>query len=132
MAVNWTVPDTLAPPAGAVRDTVGGVLSGLLTVTVTVVDVCVLPAASLATAVSAWVPLPTVVVFHEIEYGAVVSSAPTLVPSTLNCTPATPTLSEAFADTVTVFCTVVLFAGAVMETVGAVVSALFTVTVTTG
>ena len=57
------------------------------------------------------------------------SSAPTFVPSTLNCTPATPTLSEAFADTVTVFCTVALFAGAVMETVGAVVS-LFTVTVT--
>ena len=52
VAVNWTVPDTLAPPAGAVRDTVGGVLSGLLTVTVTVVDVCVLPAASLANAVS--------------------------------------------------------------------------------
>ena len=53
LAVNWTVPDTVAPPAGAVRDTLGGVVSGLLTVTDTVVDVCVLPAASLATAVSA-------------------------------------------------------------------------------
>ena len=52
VAVNWTVPDTLAPLAGAVRATVGGVLSGLFTVTVTVVDVCVLPAASLANAVS--------------------------------------------------------------------------------
>src|SRR4029453_11637234 len=73
-------------------------------------------------------PLPTDVVFHEIEYGALVSSAPTFVPSTLNCTPATATLSEAVADTVTVFCTVALLAGALIETVGAVVSALLTVT----
>ena len=59
-----------------------------------------------------------------------VTSAPMLVPSTLNCTATTPTLSEALADTVTVFATRALLDGAVMETVGAVVSALFTVTVT--
>ena len=67
--------------------------------------------------------MPTDVVFHDIEYGAVVSSAPIFVPSTLNCTPATPTLSEAVADTVTVLWTVALLAGALIATVGGVVSA---------
>ena len=57
------VPDTVAPPAGAVTDTVGGVVS-LLTVTVTPADVVVFPAASRATAVSVWLPLVAVVVFH--------------------------------------------------------------------
>src|SRR3989338_6532250 len=57
-----------------------------------------------------------------MEYGAVVSSAPTLAPSTLNCTPATPTLSVAFALKVTVLETVELAAGAVRVTVGLVVS----------
>src|SRR3989344_7450782 len=57
-----------------------------------------------------------------MEYGDVVSSAPTLVPSTLNCTPVTPTLSEAFADRVTVLETVELAAGAVREMAGLVVS----------
>ena len=68
--------------------------------------------------------------FHEMEYGAVVSSAPTLAPSTLNCTPAIPDVacpeglegSEAFAEMVTVLETVELAAGAVRETVGLVVS----------
>ncbi len=46
-----------------------------------------LRAASRATAVSVCVPSGTVIVFHEMEYGAVVSSAPRLAPSTLNCTP---------------------------------------------
>ena len=45
------LPDTVDPSAGAVSDTVGGVVS-LLTVTVTAVAVVALPAASLATAVS--------------------------------------------------------------------------------
>ena len=36
------------------------------------------------------------------EYGAMVSSAPTLAPSTLNCTPATATLSAALAVRLTV------------------------------
>ena len=57
------------------------------------------------------------------------SSAPRLVvPSSLNCTPETPTLSDALADTVTEEPeTVVPFAGAVTETVGAWVSGAPTV-----
>ena len=59
---------------------------------------------------------------QETEYGAVVSSDPMFAPSTLNCTPATATLSEALAETVTLPDTVAPLAGAVMTTVGAVVS----------
>ena len=55
-------------------------------------------------------------------YGALVSAAPRAAPSRVNCTLATPTLSDAFACTVTVPETVVPPAGAVTETVGAVVS----------
>ena len=50
------------------------------------------------------------------------SSAPRLAPSSLNCTPTTPTLSLAFAETVTAAETVEPAAGAVMETEGGVVS----------
>ena len=59
-------PDTVAPAAGAVTDTVGGVVSGvaLETVTLTAAEVVVFPAASRATAVSECVPLLTAVVFH--------------------------------------------------------------------
>src|SRR5436190_1920837 len=103
----------------------------LLTVTLCEAAVVVLPAASRATAVSVCVPLVAVVVFHAVEYGLMVSSAPKFAPSTLNCTPATPTLSEALAVTVTaVPATVAPPAGAVTVTVGAVVSPLLTVTVT--
>ena len=94
-------------------------------VTVTVcVCVVVLPAASLARAVSVCTPLVTVVVFQTQLYGEVVSSEQRFTPSSLNWTPATATLSEAFAETVTVPVVVALFAGAVIETVGAVVSAV--------
>ena len=81
-----------------------------------------LPAASRATAVSVCVPLVAVAVFQLTEYGLVVSSAPRFTPSSRNCTPTTPTLSEALAETVTVPVTVAPLAGAVIETVGAVVS----------
>src|SRR5207302_6850185 len=80
--------------------------------------------------------LAAAVVFHEVEYGAVVLSAPRLVPSSRNCTPATPTSSEALAVTDTVPNTVWPLLGEVMLTVGGVVSggggggALDTVTVT--
>src|SRR6266699_2576620 len=73
----------------------GGAL--LATFTVTVVDSVWLPAASRATAVMVCEPSLTEAVSQGIEYGALVSSAPKLVPSILNCTPATPTLSEALA-----------------------------------
>ena len=70
------------------------------------------------------------VVFHEVAYGAVVSSAPSGAPSSRNCTPTTRTLSLALADTVTVADTVAPLPGAVMETDGGVVS-FETVTLTT-
>ena len=95
----------------------------LLTVTMTAADVVVFPAASRATAVRVWEPLATAVVDQEIEYGELRSSAPRLTPSSLNCTPTTPTLSEAVADSVTAAPeTVDPALGAVMETAGGVVS----------
>src|SRR5438445_4522135 len=109
--------------------TVGGVVSRLLTITVTGAEVAVLPAASRATAVSVWVPFGARVVVQATVYGGALTSAPRLVPSSLNCTPATPTLSEALADTVTVPVTVAPLAGAVKETAGGVVS-FATVTLT--
>ena len=50
------------------------------------------------------------------------SSVPRLAPSSLNCRPATPTLSEAFAETVIVPETVEAAAGEDIATVGGVVS----------
>ena len=109
--------------AGPVIETAGGVASPLATVMVTVVAVAVLPAASRATAVNVWLPLEAVVEFQVVEYGVAVSSAPRLTPSSLNCTPTTPTLSVAVAETVTaVPDTVAPLAGAVIATVGGVVS----------
>ena len=55
-------------------------------------------------------------------YGEAVNAAPRFTPSSWNCTLATPTLSEAFAVTVTVFETVAPFAGTTTDTVGRVVS----------
>src|SRR5205809_7047992 len=99
----------------------GGAL--LATVTVTGAETgLTLPAASRATVVRVCEPLLAAAVFHEIEYGAAVLSAPRLAPSSRNCTPATPTLSEALAVTVTVPDTVWPLLGEVMLTVGGVVS----------
>ena len=95
---------------------------GLLTVTPTDVAVVLLPAASRAIAVSVCVVLVAVRVSHGTEYGAEVSSLPRLAPSRRNCTPATPTLSAALAVTLMLPSTVEPAAGAVIETVGAVVS----------
>src|SRR5439155_5437896 len=78
-------------------------------------------------AVRAWTPIAVVVLFHETEYGAAVTSAPRLAPSSLNCTPATPTLSVALAETVIVPATEAPAMAAVSETVG---GALSTVTLT--
>src|SRR5690349_16973269 len=61
-------------------------------------------------------------VFQEVVYGVPRSSAPRFAPSSLNCTPATPTLSLALAVIDTTPDTVALFAGAVIDTVGGVVS----------
>src|SRR5207247_908741 len=118
------VPGTEAPATGAVMETAGGVVSGtrLLTVTLTAAEVAALPAASLAAAVTLWLPFALKVVFQDIEYGAVVTSAPRFTPSSLNCTPTTPTSSVAFAETVIVPETEAPAAGAVMDTLGGVVS----------
>src|SRR6267143_17210 len=108
------------------RFAVGAVLE---TVTVTGAEVARLPAASRATAVRVCEPLLAVVVSQGAEYGAAVTSAPTFTPSSRNCTPAIPMLSEALAVTLIVPATMVPGAGEVMLTVGGVVS-LNTVTVT--
>ena len=124
LADTVTVPETVDPLAGAVMDTVGGVVSAavLLTVTLTGEEVLRFPAASRAMAVSVCEAFDAVVVFHDTVYGVAVSSEPRLAPSSWNWRPATPTLSEAFADTVIVPDTVDPPAGLVMETVGGVVS----------
>ena len=69
-ALTVVVPETVAPEAGDVMLTVGGVVSGggaFDTVTVTAVEVFWFPAASRALAVRECEPLATVVVFHETE-----------------------------------------------------------------
>ena len=85
------------------------------TVTETVL-VALFPATSVAIALIECVPFDVDAVFHEMEYGAVVSSAPKFLPSIWNCTPDTPMLSDAVAVIACVPETVALFAGAVMET----------------
>src|SRR5438445_11133663 len=94
----------------------------LATLTLTAADTLLLPAASRATVVRPCVPSEAVVVSQEIEYGPVASSAPRLAPSSLNCTPTTPTLSLAFAVTRTVPDTLAFAAGEVIDTDGGVAS----------
>src|SRR5437867_12635371 len=67
VAETVIVADTVEPLAGLVIETVGGVVSGvvLLTVTVTAVEVFWFPAASRATAVSVCEPFEAVVVRSE-------------------------------------------------------------------
>src|SRR5688572_827724 len=95
---------------------------GFEAVTETAVAVRVFPLGSRATAVRLRAPLSTPRVFQSTAYGAVVSSTPMLAPSTLNWTPTTAALSLAFALTVVTPATVVPAVGAVIDTVGAVVS----------
>jgi hypothetical protein len=115
--------------------TVGGVVSGvvLFTVTVTLALVAELCEVSVAIARSVCVPLVAVAEFQESAYGAVVSKAPRFAPSNWNCTLATATLSDALAATLIVPETLAPLAGAVMETVGGVVSGgAFSVSVNVG
>src|SRR6266850_8012194 len=90
-ATSTTLPVMTAFGAGCVTVSFGG----LLTVTEIAPDVAVLAAMSRAVALIAYVPLASVAVFQEIEYGPVESSAPRALPFSRNCTPATPTLSDA-------------------------------------
>src|ERR1700740_2710721 len=98
--------------------TEGGVVL-LSTVTVTGAEAVRRPAVSRATAVRVCELLLAVVVFHEMAYGAAVTSVPAFTPSSRNWTPATPALSEALAVTLIVPPTVAPGAGDVMLTVGA-------------
>jgi hypothetical protein len=120
VVVTVTVPETVAPDAGELIDIVGAV--ALFTVIGTAALV-VCPEASLATAVSEWLPLVSVVVFSEWLNGAVVTAAPEFVPSTLNCT--LVVFDDTVAVTVTVPDTVAPDAGELMDMVGA--APLFTV-----
>jgi hypothetical protein len=74
-------------------------------------------------------PLEVAVLSHAIEYGEEVSSLPTLTPFALNCTPTTPTVSDAFAESVTDEPEMVApFDGAVIETVGGLLSTVIVMT----
>jgi hypothetical protein len=125
LAVTTVVLETVAPEAGEVMLTAGGVVSGgggggaLFTVTVTDAEVNVSPSnPSRATAVRVCEPLAAVAVFHETEYGALVSAAPRLAPSSLNWTLPTvraPTILT-LALTATVPATVDPEAGVVIVT----------------
>jgi len=86
LAETVIVPETVEPDVGLVMESVGGVVSAveLLTVTVTALDVVRFPAASRAMAVSVCEAFDAVVVFHEMEYGEAVSSAPRFAPSSWN------------------------------------------------
>src|SRR5437763_17049735 len=78
-------------------------------------------------------PSATSVESQLMPYGPEVSSAPKSPPLTVNWTPATPTLSEALADSGTAPETVAPSLGALSATVGATESpfvAVFTVSVT--
>src|SRR5262249_37715349 len=92
----------------------------LSTVTEIAAVVAVFPDVSRARACSVCVPFDAVVVFQEKLYGELVSSVPSGLPSSKNCTPATPTSSDAFAATLTVPETVAVEVGVVMATLGGV------------
>src|SRR5438445_8092308 len=105
---------------------IGGVRS-FATMTVTAGDVAVLPAPSRAVAVSVWLPFATVFVSQDTEYGAPVTSAPKVAPSSLNCTPAMETLSVALAVTVMVPATLAFGAGVLIATDGGAASGIVNV-----
>jgi hypothetical protein len=62
-----TVPETVAPLAGEVIDTVSGVVLVLFTVMDTAVLVVLFPAVSVAMAVRLCLPFAKVVVFNDCE-----------------------------------------------------------------
>ena len=70
-----------APLLGFVTDTAGGMLS---TVTVTALEVVRFSAVFRAIAVRVCEPVIELVVSHETEYGAAVTSAPRFAPSSWN------------------------------------------------
>src|SRR4051794_18009050 len=73
-------------------------------------------------AVMEWLPFGTVRLSHRTVNGAAVTSLAAFLPSIWNCTPATPTLSLAFAVKVTVPAIVCPLTGEETDTVGGCVS----------
>lgn len=126
LVATLMAPETVAPEAGDVMDTVGGAVAVFLMVVETAALVAVCPAALLATAVSKWLTLESVSVFSERLKGVLVTAAPVLLPSTLNCT--LVVLDETLVETVMVPETVAPESGDVIEIVGAV--ELLTVSIT--
>src|SRR4051794_2369966 len=122
-----TEPPSVEPLAGETKPTVGAVVS-LNTETVTDADAR-LPAASRAVAAIVCGPLGAVFVSHGSVNEGPVSSGPNGVPSMLNWTPVTPTLSVALAPITTAPAIGCAPAGETIEIDGAVVS-LNTVTMT--
>src|SRR5437016_7845066 len=101
----------------------GGGAITLVTVTETTAEVARFPAASRATANRLCGPRGAAVLFQARTNGAAAMSGPRFVPSSLNCTPATPVLSEAVAETNTFEPdTVALLAGVTSHTVGGMMS----------
>jgi hypothetical protein len=93
-------------------------------------EVDVFPATSRATAERVYDPFATAPVFQEVVYGGRSTSLPRALPLSRNWTPATATLSAAFAATDIVFATLAPFIGEVIETVGGVASVTVFETVT--
>ena len=115
LVVTVVVPEIAAPGVGEVIAIEGD--EELFTIIEILALVADWPAASVATAESEWLPLESAVVFSERLNGAVVSAAPELLPSTLNCT--FVVFDETLVEMVIVPETVALGAGDVIEMVGA-------------
>jgi hypothetical protein len=128
VAETVAVPETVAPDAGELMETTGGVLSVLLTVKDTAALVVVCPVELLATATSEWLALASVVVFRDKLNGALVTAPPELLPSTMNCT--LLVLADTLVETVTAPETVAPESGELIEIVGAVDGAVELLTLT--
>ena len=121
LALRVMLPFVLVLAVGEVMLTVGAVGAAiLLTLTVMAALVVLKLLVFVATAVRLCDPLATVLLSQETVYGLVVSAAPMLAPSTLNCTFFMPIVSVAVAFTVTVPLTFALAAGADILMVGGV------------
>jgi hypothetical protein len=119
LTVTLIVPETVVPETGEVMETLGGTGGSgfaLLMLIETAALVAVCPAAVLTLAVSEWPPLESAAVLSEKLKGALVTAAPALLPSTMNCT--LVVFAETLTVTVIVPETVAPATGEVMETVG--------------
>ena len=122
LTVTVIVPETVAPEAGEVMDTLGGVGAGggaaLLTLMEMAALVAVCPPDVLALAANEWLALERVVVLSKKLKGALVTAGPALMPSTMNWT--LVAFPDALAVTAIVPETVAPETGEVMDTLGGV------------